>query len=408
MRLNKAFQYTTILLGLFPLLKHNHFSILMIVWFILAICLSFKNKKLRLRSNDLFCFVLLAFCFLMYVLYLPFVTDFKELSKQIIKSLPFLIFPLGFLWNKIEITKSLLNKQLQLFVAAVVVLNCLGWIQVFQSDIVSLYQTNDFYNPTFRNVFTQATKLHLPYLGLFTTFSCLYLVYKQVVLNKFKVLSNLIIGFLAVSMYIYSARMALVCLVVGIVFLLFNALKSRKVKIISAVIIPLIALIFVVVSPLKDRYSNVLETELVLPHKGQMPHEVNYRYGIWYCASTIIKENFLLGVAPDQAQNQLNSCYTQFDYQSYEDFSKVVYNSHNQYLDQTIKFGIIGLLLFVVCLGYFLPKADIFYQTFGIIVAISFLTENYLDRQMGVVFIALFNTIFVIYNNNKREKSISS
>src|SRR5690606_31081111 len=109
MRLTKIFYVVTCALGLFPLLKLNHFSILMMVWLVLAIANAVHNKTFGILKIHKYSFIILSFFCLMYVVYLPFAEDFKELGKSIVKSLPFLIFPLGFLLNKEIVTEKLLR-----------------------------------------------------------------------------------------------------------------------------------------------------------------------------------------------------------------------------------------------------------------------------------------------------------
>src|SRR5690606_28254012 len=118
--------------------------------------------------------------------------------------------------------------------------------------------------------------------------------------------------------------------------------------------------------------------------------------GVWYCSINLIKNHPLTGVGADKVQQKLNECYTQFDYESYEDFSRDVYSTNNLYFDHMLKFGVFGLIAFCLVLFYFVPNNTLLYQIFIITVFLSFLTENLLDRQIGVVFVSLFNTILVI------------
>ncbi len=408
MRLAKVFYFSTCALALFPVLKLNHFSILMMIWFVLALINAFKNKTFPLLKTHKFTFLVLAFLCLMYVFYLPFADNFKELGKSITKSLPFLIFPLGFILNKDIVTKKLLQTLGSVYIISVFLLNGLGWVKVFNFGWSNAWQQNDFYHPIFRNLFAEATSLHLPYLGLLTIFAALWLTFKMFFNRKINLLSILIITFLLTSAYIYSARMALACYLIGLLFIVFKSIKKQTVKWSLLIALPLGALAFFWFSPMKERYLKVVEKDLILPNQNQEPHEVNYRYGIWHCANNLISNHFVLGVGADKVQEKLNNCYNKFTYKSYEDFSKVTYNSHNQYLDQILKFGIFGLILFVMALFYYYPSSSVLYQTFIIVVSISFLTENILDRQIGVVFVSLFNAIFVILKLNKVEKSISS
>src|SRR5690606_9033598 len=130
MRLTKIFYVTTCALGLFPLLKLNHFSILMMIWLVLAMVNAVNNETFSTLKQHKYPFVILSFFCLMYVVYLPFTEDFKELGKSIVKSLPFLVFPLGFLLNKEIVTEKLVRSIGTVFIASVIVLNMFGWINV--------------------------------------------------------------------------------------------------------------------------------------------------------------------------------------------------------------------------------------------------------------------------------------
>jgi hypothetical protein len=203
MRLAKVFYFSTCALALFPVLKLNHFSILMMIWFVLALINAFKNKTFPLLKTHKFTFLVLAFLCLMYVFYLPFADNFKELGKSITKSLPFLIFPLGFILNKDIVTKKLLQTLGSVYIISVFLLNGLGWVKVFNFGWSNAWQQNDFYHPIFRNLFAEATSLHLPYLGLLTIFAALWLTFKMFFNRKINLLSILIITFFLTSAYIY-------------------------------------------------------------------------------------------------------------------------------------------------------------------------------------------------------------
>jgi len=408
MRLTKIFYYSSCALALFPILKLNHFSILMIIWFAVALVNAFKNKTFSLLKTHKFTFLVLAFLCLMYVFFIPFTGNFKELGKSITKSLPFLIFPLGFILNKRVVTTKMHQTFACVYIASVAVLNGLGWLNVFNFGWNNAWQQNDFYHPVFRNLFFNATSHHLPYLGLLTVFAALLLTYRLFHNQKLRVLNLVIISFLLFSTYIYSARMALACYLMGLTYMLYKSVKNQQLKWILLFAVPILSLTLLWFSPIKERYVKLVEKDLVLPHENQQPHEVNYRYGIWYCATQLVKNHYITGVGADKVQKELNECYNGFSYKSYEDFSKVTYNTHNQYLDQLLKFGVFGLILFLFVFLYFFNNSSVIYQTFILVILCSFLTENLLDRQIGVVFISLFNTIFVILKLNKVEKSISS
>lgn len=409
--MKNLFSFLTISLGLFPVLKLNHFSILMIFWLVVAIYLFFKNKTLKTLKNNktiLFNFFACSALFWIYFFSFPFANDYKEMGKIVVKTLPILVFPLGILLCYNFFSKKNITYLFTTFITSTFLINFYGWIQVFRTGFNEVLKVNDFYHPTIRNIFYDSTNIHIPYLGLLTAFAALLLVYRI----RHKVLSSVlgifVIAFFLVSMYFYSARMALAIFVFGLIYTLFKTINSKIIKISVVIAIPILSIIVLWFSPIKERYQQSIETEFVLPHSGQQPHEVNYRYGISYCSFEILKQNVWFGVGVDHVQKSLNACYETFTYKSYEDFSKVTYNTHNQFMDFILKFGIIIGSAIIYLLFSFVFRANLLFQLFLLTVFMSFLTENILDRQIGVVFYSLFNAIFVFYKNETFEKNTSS
>ena len=73
------------------------------------------------------------------------------------------------------------------------------------------------------------------------------------------------------------------------------------------------------------------------------------------------------------------------------------FNTHNQYLSILIKFGIVGLIAFLLALGYFyylaLKNENFVYLSFLIFITLGFFTENIIDANKGIFFFAFFNTL---------------
>lgn len=406
--MKKLFSFLTLALGAFPILKLNHFSILMILWFIVAVYLFLQTKtykKAFFSKESVLIFCGLSFLFWVYLFSFPFASDTKEMGKIIVKSLPIFVFSFGFLIAKSFLTKQTIRRLLNVYLGSTILVNVFGWIQIFRQGFSEVFKNNDFYHPTIRLIFSDTSGIHIPYLGLMSAFAALLLVYRLVYLKEKKILSIVLILFLFISMYVYSARMALGIFICGLIFTLFQSIKSKVVKYSVLIGVSFLAVLIIWFSPIKERYQRSLNTEWILPHEGQQPHEVNYRYGISYCSLEILKDNIWFGVGPSEVQKSLNNCYKSFTYKSYEDFSQVTYNTHNQYMDFLLKYGSVLGVLLILSLFYFIPKSDLIYQIFILTICLSFLTENVLDRQMGVVFFSLFNAIFVFYKKETLEKN---
>jgi len=81
------------------------------------------------------------------------------------------------------------------------------------------------------------------------------------------------------------------------------------------------------------------------------------------------------------------------------------YNTHNEFLNQWICFGMAGILYFLIIFFVHLKrsiargisrKTDHIYLLCTLMIMISCLTENVLSRQQGILFAALFlNLLYV-------------
>ncbi|NND10752.1 MAG: O-antigen ligase family protein [Flavobacteriaceae bacterium] len=137
-----------------------------------------------------------------------------------------------------------------------------------------------------------------------------------------------------------------------------------------------------------------------------------YRPDRWKICVELIKDNLLIGLGPADVEKSLQAKYIE------NNFTISVsekYNSHNQYLDYTLRFGIFGGLLLIttvglLCINAFLNKEYDMMAIF-LVFAIAMMTENYLSVQRGIVpfcmLALLFHNKYVknkplerLYNNN--------
>ena len=114
----------------------------------------------------------------------------------------------------------------------------------------------------------------------------------------------------------------------------------------------------------------------------------------------------MFGVGPQNVQKKLDECYSNYTYKNYDDFNKVTYNTHNQYFDVFLKYGILGLLLFFIFLFWGIKNKNPIYWFFLFLILFSMLTENIFNRQIGIVFFNFFNTlIFLSYLKSKKTQN---
>lgn len=145
----------------------------------------------------------------------------------------------------------------------------------------------------------------------------------------------------------------------------------------------------------KFKAINIIENVTQTDFSGREFTALNARVAKIHGTVKVIKEHFWMGVGIGDAHNELM--------QSYESIGFLhgmnrEYNSHNQYLTEILKTGIIGLILFILVLAQqwkeALQKKEVLQFIFILTSCIFFLTESVLERQMGITFFTFFTFLF--------------
>jgi len=123
-------------------------------------------------------------------------------------------------------------------------------------------------------------------------------------------------------------------------------------------------------------------------------HSVLQRWEFWKTGWSIAKANPLFGVGTGDVKVSFRKAYEDNHSPLQPQFRL---RAHNQYLTMWITYGVVGLIIFVMILvwplfhGY---RNDPNYIMFFILATLSFLTEDTLESQAGVMFFAFFYTLF--------------
>ncbi|WP_375238372.1 O-antigen ligase family protein [Aurantibacter sp.] len=134
--------------------------------------------------------------------------------------------------------------------------------------------------------------------------------------------------------------------------------------------------------------------------------EQKSRSMINFCSLELIKTAPFIGYGIGDAKDELITCYEDSDFIEgvlYE------YNSHNYYLKLIISGGIILFLSFLYLLiSNFVIAIKLekwLYISFIVIIGVNLLSENILGRAHGILFFALFNSLFykkhLLYTSKK-------
>lgn len=311
--------------------------------------------------------------------------------KEYLKLLPLVLIPIGMTYNK----RDILLKGLYFLFAAIVV-----------NQIIALFGIIEYY------FFTEGKTVALrsyagineilhyerPYLGFL---SALNIIVGYKIFRNFRrwvfVLSSVFSVFIII---IISARLGLIIALLAV--LVFVLVEIRiNLKYLLLFILALITstvLFFQSNNPLKNRFQQL---------------KYDTRVTVWQGAKSIYSKNanpiFGLSSQTEVKDRLLNYYKTEanFDYQPDRTrFIMKEYNTHNQYINELLRGGLLGLFLllspfFIALRSSYLEK-NIFNMLLLLAVLLFLMVENLLARQMGVYSIAI---ILSLTRNKSYERT---
>jgi O-antigen ligase len=220
-------------------------------------------------------------------------------------------------------------------------------------------------------------------------------------------LNVLSISILLIWFYMVSARITFLAFGVSIVsFVFVFSGFSTTVKILISLLFSSFFITFLFFNnPVSIRVKEYYKTGFSLLDKKTKTtkfNSSNVRNGIFYCDFKLIQSSPLLGIGIGDIQDSLNSCYKE-DLSS-EIYKWHTYNSHNQYIYFWISTGILGLMSIVFLIlktfAFSLKEKNKLLFLITCLIAITFFTENLLERSDGLIFYSFF-TGLLFFNKLK-------
>lgn len=324
------------------------------------------------------------------------------------RSIPILLFPIIF----INVSDVLDIKMIVISIWGLVI----GTILVLLSSQISIANEIINTNSSFSLILTHYVRvefiekalviIHPPYFAFLTLFSFIS-IYLFPIIYKIKV--PLLI-YLFFSLYEISGLMSILILSLFIFFeIIIPFIKGGSLRALYSIILFLLLSFTTII--FYNHYSNTLSGSSIFDRiewalkKGDTSRPDN-----WSSVINVIKNNPIIGVGTDGGINQLQ----QYRKENWESFINK-HNAHNQFLEILLRYGFLGLSLFILILYKFIYMAIISRDKIFIWLIILFIlvsiTESVLERQIGIVFFSFYSTIYYIYystNKIKNEKSTNS
>jgi hypothetical protein len=148
--------------------------------------------------------------------------------------------------------------------------------------------------------------------------------------------------------------------------------------------------------PLKSRlYSTFYEIEAYKKEHKVKGSSLIQKIELWENSLLIIKNNLLIGVGTGKAPQELKKQLQSID----SPLADTNMRTHNQYFSIVFSYGILGFLVWIGFLLYPMFKLSLnknpYYIIFLAIMLISFLSEDTLDNQAGIMMYCCWNFFFV-------------
>lgn len=404
----------------FPIIPKGIESILVISFVLLSIVVVYErgNRKVKFLSfKKLSLLVVLQSLFFIYIISLIYSKDVEEGLSHVTRILPIFFFPLVFgVFRKNILEPKQLDALKKIYVFSV--LCCLVYINFCLFEDLYLNKTTQW---EIRQLIENRIDVHGTYLSIWVGFGVMILLSLMEKARALKLKKRIVLYFLIIVFFIYwqltiGARMPwIITLLLTFLFLIYN-LKSR---LRSIVCVMLIIIIFVLLnktkSDLVDRVKSVVSLEFSLP---QGDYNVEYknissediRRGIFYCSWFLLEKSPIVGYGVGDVQSNLDRCYQEKINSNV--YQKFLYNTHNQYFQVILSGGLLASLFFlaslIVPLYIAYKKSDYLLFSLTILIMACCVTENVLNRQDGIIFYSLFNSLLIFNNSEKYEKGLGA
>lgn len=227
-----------------------------------------------------------------------------------------------------------------------------------------------------------------------------------------------LIAVFALTLMLLAARMPLFILFLGIFMILVEYFRVQE-KLWQGVAIGIGVLMFlallIFLNPYtKKRFEYIFDEnqQLVLDKSKDVSTGRNWdgatlRFSKWQCATELIQRNWLWGVGTGDGQDELQKVYEEYKFYFAALYNR--YNAHNQFLEIWIALGVVGVLLWLMVLLLELPKAiktsNYILLATMLTMFFSGITESFLQRNLGVLIMAIFYAIGLAWQKIKENEN---
>ncbi len=376
---------------------------------IIALCISlFFHKRLKKRFQNLLdnqFFYLFISLYIIQLIGLIYTSDFQDAFYKLETKLSLLVFPFA-----IGLMPKLTNKQTYIVIISFAFSCLLITFYYFFKTTDNFFFGNSLSFPAstkfLESISPGMGTVYMGMYNIFAMFSILYILlreWKYIPLGL-KVLSITAIILLYAFVILIGARTALyISFLFVIIYLTYNFLVLKNADV-TTIVLSILSLtltgFFAYNNEVNNKVTSVFDTKTEY-------NTLDLRMVQWGCAAKILlnsNNTLFFGVGTGDVQDNIGQCYVSKNYDKLKDS----FNAHNEYIEEALRHGLIGLFIFLSALliPFYLSiyeHRSYLYFLFLLIFIIWSFTESTLSTQKGAVFYAFFNSLLFFNFIDKRK-----
>jgi len=393
--LDKLFETVIVLIAISLFFPHIISSILTIVLIALWI-LSGKSKNILLGLRNRYVYLFISI-YILSAISLIYSNNLSEGLFTLEKMLSIIIFPIVTVNNMTAklLRRTVLGFAISCFIISLACLINAGYRNYEYNSLNSIVL--DYYGVDMSNSFIGISHV---YMGMYVSFSVIiftYFFFNNYNYNPSQIFIFIsTIVFLLFFLILLGGKMSIIGLLFISIIAGINYMFKYKNWIIAVLLIILpISIFYVGISHFqitKNRFYNLVDQTNYKAGDNQW-NSIASRFSAMKCVIEVVKEHPVIGAGVGDGQDDLDSCYEKYRYYTMKGM-----NPHNQYIQFLLETGIIGMILFILCLIYPLYKSyfqgNQLYVLFILLFSFCCLTESMLETNKGIVFYSFFNSLF--------------
>ena len=393
------------LFGVYPLIPHKFESISV---FLLALCSLIYRiltpKKIIFKKTF---FIVSSIYFILFLSVL-FSEDTARGLKKMETTLSLLAFPIIFY---LLLGKSFVDlTRIKLFFLKSYYVSCLIFTS-FSFYLFEIYENSKYVtkDSNFYRIAIFDNKLigeHPIYVSIFISIAIIFgfSFFDKKIKISFKN-SSIVLAqcYLITLLLMLMSKGVILSLLMVFIIKLIKQKSFTKIHFFSLALI--LTTFFILIPSENNRFKEILDLNSY--KKLDKNNSTSIRFITYKCGLKSLLNSPIFGYGIGDVQEKMDLCYQDEN----ANFSKKMYNTHNQYLFIWLSSGIIGFVIFIGILFYYFKKSIEFKDEvmFSILVLYSFtfLFENVLSRQSGVIFFCFIINYFLWNNFNKNKTLLS-